>query len=302
MTDIIIIGGGPAGLSTAIYAKRAGLSVMVFDKGAADCQLTKATEVENYLGFPSISGLELQEKFSQHAKAHNVQIVKKAVVSVEKNDWGFKVCTKKEVFESKYLVLAMGRSHKHLGIEGEDRLSGAGVSYCATCDGFFFKNKTVCVIGGGDSALTQAIYLSGLCEKVFLVHRRDTFRASNYLVERAKSISNIKFVLNASPTKIIGDTHVLGIELATQREGNIVLTCDGVFGAIGETPNIKFEIDGLNKNESGHIITDKYCRTNINGLYAVGDIREREVYQVITAVADGALAIEGILADQSINS
>ena len=302
MTDIIIIGGGPAGLSTAIYAKRAGLSATVFDKGAVDCQITKATEVENYLGFSSISGLELQEKFLQHAKAHNISIIKKAIISVEKTDEGFKVFTKKEAFESKYLVLAMGRSHKHLGIEGEEQLSGAGVSYCATCDGFFFKNKTVCVIGGGDSALTQAIYLASLCEKVFLVHRRDTFRASSYLIDRAKAIENIEFVLNASPTKIIGDTHVVGIELSTQSSDSIIIDCEGVFGAIGEIPNIKFEIPGLIKNESGHIITNNYCRTNIDGLYAVGDIREREVYQIVTAVADGALAIEGILAEKSMNS
>ena len=169
MIDVLIIGGGPAGLSSAIYAKRAGLSVTVLDKGAGDCQLTKATEVENYLGFNGLSGLELHAKFLEHAKAQEINIVKKAAVSVEKIEDGFKVYTKKDEFECRHLILAMGRSHKHLGVKGEEKFEGAGVSYCATCDGFFFRNKTVAVVGGGDSALTQAIYLSAFCKKRFTI-------------------------------------------------------------------------------------------------------------------------------------
>ncbi len=299
MTDVIIIGGGPAGLSTAIYAKRAGLSVKVLDKGAGDCQLTKATEVENYLGFNSISGLELHAAFTEHAKAQEIQIVKKAVVSVEKTEQGFKVFTKKDEFECRYLVLAMGRSHKHLGVEGEDEFVGAGVSYCATCDGFFFKDKTVCVVGGGDSALTQAIYLSAFCKQVYLVHRRNEFRAAKYLVDRATAKSNIKFVLNATVNKIYGEGFVKGVTLIVEGSDELNLDCDGVFGAVGEVANLKFDIEGLNKTSSGQIITDNYCRTSVENLYAVGDIREREVYQIITAVADGALAIEGIIKSQN---
>lgn len=298
MTDVIIIGGGPAGLSTAIYAKRAGLSVMIIDKGAGDCQLTKATEVENYLGFNSVSGIELHSIFTNHVKAQEISIVKKAVVSVEKLDNGFKVLTKKDEFECRHLVLAMGRSHKHLGVKGEDIFAGAGVSYCATCDGFFFKDKTVCVVGGGDSALTQAIYLSALCKKVYLIHRRDQFRAANYLIKRVTDKDNIELVLNATVTEILGNDFVNGLNI--NREGQDEhLVCDGVFGAIGEVPNLKFEIKGLNTASNGQIITDNYCRTNIENLYAVGDIREREVYQIITAVADGALAIEGILKSEN---
>lgn len=297
MTDIIIIGGGPAGLSCAIYAKRAGFSVAVLDKGASECQITKATEVENYLGFPSISGIDLQSKFIEHVKANDIPIIKKGVVSVEKTENGFKVQTKKDEFESKYLILAMGRSHKTLGVEGEERLAGAGISYCATCDGFFFKDKTVAVVGGGDSALSQAIYLSAFCKKVYLIHRRDTFRSANYLVERAKERKNIEFVLNAHVREILGENFVSGISLTVDGSEK-VLECEGVFGAVGEAPNMKFSIEGLITTPQGQIITDNYCRTNIDGLYAVGDIREREVYQIITAVADGALAIEGILKSQ----
>lgn len=296
MTDIIIIGGGPAGLSSAIYAKRAGFSVMIIDKGASECQITKAVEVENYLGFSSISGIDLHERFKEHVQNNEIPVVKKAVIEVEKTDIGFKVRTRKEEYESKYLILAMGRSHKHLGVDGEERLAGAGVSYCATCDGFFFKDKTVCVVGGGDSALSQAIYLSAFAKKVYLIHRRDSFRAANYLVERAYSKNNIEFLLNATVNKIIGDSFVTGVNLILNGDQQTVL-CDGVFGAVGEVANMKFDIEGLNTTKQGQIITDNYCRTNIPSLYAVGDIREREVYQIITAVADGALVIEGILKD-----
>ena len=294
MIDVLVVGGGPAGLSSAIYAKRAGFFVTVLDKGASECQLTKATEVENYLGFKSVSGIDLHAQFVEHAKAQEIPIVKKGVVSIEKTENGFKVFTKKDEFECKNLILAMGRSHKHLGVPGEDRLVGAGVSYCATCDGFFFKNKIVSVIGGGDSAVSQAIYLSAFCEKVYLIHRRDTFRAANYLVKRAMEKDNIELVLNSTVNEIVGDNCVSGVSVT--QNGNLrTINCDGVFGAVGEKPNMPFEIDGLNTTAQGQIITDNYCRTNIEGLYAVGDIREREVYQIITAVADGALAVEGIL-------
>lgn len=295
MTDIIIIGGGPAGLSTAIYAKRAGFSVMIIDKGASDCQITKAVEVENYLGFKSISGIELHSTFVEHAKSVNIPIVKKSVISFERLPDRFTVHTKKDTYECKYLILAMGRSHRHLEVPGEDRLAGAGVSYCATCDGYFFKDKTVSVVGGGDSAISQAIYLSSFCKKVILIHRRDTFRAANYLVERANNKSNIEFVLNAIVEEIVGENSVTGIAVSINGCDRTIINCDGVFAAIGEQANLKFEIDGLVKTPQGQIITNNLCQTNIPNLYAVGDIREREVYQIITAVADGALAIEGIL-------
>ena len=294
MTDVLIIGGGPAGLSTAVYAKRAGLSVMLMDKGAGECQLVKATEVENYLGFSAISGAELHAKFIEHAKSQEITIIKKAVVSVEEIENGFKVFTKKDEFECKHLVLAMGRSHKHLGVKGEEKFEGAGISYCATCDGFFFRNKVVCVIGGGDSALTQAIYLSAFCKKVYLIHRRDAFRAADYLVKRVADKDNIEILFNTTLSEIIGESFVNGV-VAISDGNEVKIDCDGVFGAIGEEPNLKFEIAGLNKAPNGQIITDNYCKTNIENLYAVGDIREREVYQIITAVADGALVIEGIL-------
>lgn len=299
MTDILIIGGGPAGLSTAIYAKRAGYSVLIIDKGASECQLTKATEVENYLGFSSISGVDLHSKFLEHVRANDIQIIKKAVVSVEKTDVGFRVCTKKDEFFCKHLVLAMGRSHKSLGVKGEEELAGAGVSYCATCDGFFFKDKDVCVIGGGDSALSQALYLSSICKKVYLIHRRDTFRAANYLVERVKTKDNIELVLNATVSEILGNAFVDGVKVDIGDTQERIIDCNGIFIAIGEQANMKFQIAELSTTPQGQIITDNYCKTNIEGLYAVGDIREREVYQIITAVADGALVVEGILKSET---
>lgn len=293
MTDIIIVGAGPAGLSSAIYARRAGHSVLVFDKGAADSQLSKAAEVENYLGFPTVSGAELQGAFQAHAAAQEIETVRRPVLSVERIEGGFNVRTRKGEYSCKDLILATGRTHRTIGAVGEDRLAGVGVSYCATCDGYFFRGKTVCVVGGGDSALSQAIYLSAICEKVVLVHRRDEFRAARYLADRLTEHPNIECRMSTTVVEILGEDRVCGVVLksgdATER-----LDCEGVFGAVGERPNLPFEIEGLERTESGQVITDELCRTSVPHLYAVGDLREKAVYQIITAVADGALAIEGI--------
>ena len=297
MLDVIIAGAGPAGLSAAIYAKRAGLSAIVLDKSAAECQVTRSVEVENYLGMISVSGAELYSRFTEHARSCGVEIVKGAVLRVEKNGDTFKVYTRKNEYECKNLIIATGRTHRHIGVEGEERLSGAGVSYCATCDGYFFKDKEVCVIGGGDSALSQAIYLSKICRKVYLIHRRDSFRASNYLVERVKELSNVELLMNSVVSEIIGESFVEGVRYACDGEEK-TLSCNGVFGAVGEIPNMKFTVEGLELNAEGYIKTDAYCRSNIDGIYAVGDIREKELYQIVTAVSDGALAISGILKEK----
>lgn len=295
MTDVIIIGGGPAGLSAAVYAKRAGLSALVLDKGSGDCQLVKAVDVENYLGFESISGMDLQTRFVEHAEACGVQILRRAALAVEKTPVGFKVSTRKDELEARYVVIAVGRSHKKLGAPGEERFSGVGVSYCATCDGYFFKDKDVAVVGGGDSALSQAIYLSGICKRVYLVHRRDKFRAAHYLVQRAAERENIELVMSSSVTEITGDDTVSGVILEGADGDRRTLPCSGVFCAVGEVPNMKFSVEGLELDERGLILTDAYGRTNISGLYAAGDIRKKEIYQVVSAVSDGALVVEGIL-------
>ena len=294
MVDVIIAGAGPAGLSAAIYAKRAGLSVLVLDKSEAECQVTRSVEVENYLGMNSISGDELYSKFKEHALSSGVDIVRGAVTSVKRENGVIRVSTRKNEYECENFIIATGRVHRHIGVEGEERLMGAGVSYCATCDGYFFKDKTVCVVGGGDSALSQLIYLAKICSKVYLVHRRDSFRAANYLVERAKALPNVEMVLNSSVVEILGEGFVEGIRYVSEGEEKI-LACDGVFGAVGEAPNMKFSVEGLSQNDGGYIKTDNYCRTNVEGIYAVGDIREKELYQIVTAVSDGALAISGIL-------
>ena len=295
MFDVIIAGAGPAGLSAAIYAKRAGFSVLVLDKGGADCQMTKAVEVENYLGIPSLSGVDLYAKFLEHVKQNDIEIIKRAVLGVEKTADIIKVKTRKENYECKNLIIATGRSHRPLGVVGEEKFSGAGISYCATCDGYFFKGKTVCVVGGGDSALSQLVYLAGICKKVYLIHRRDTFRAEKYLVDRAKKLENAEFILNSNLAEIMGENSVSAIKYIDRNNEEKTVQCDGVFGAIGELPNMKFTVDGLEISEGGYIITDNYCKTNIDGIYAVGDIRQKELCQIVTAVADGALAIKGIL-------
>lgn len=294
MKDIIIIGGGPAGLSAALYAKRAGLSVVVLDKGAAESQLTKATDVDNYLGIPNCTGEELYKKFMDHIKDSGIEIIRGSVNAIETNDDHISVYTKKEEFACKNAIIATGRTHRSLGIDGEEAFSGSGVSYCATCDGYFFKDKTVCVIGGGDSALSEAVYLSELCKKVYIMHRRDTFRAAKYLVERAEERENIKFLFNAVPVRIVGEGSVKALKYKVLDEEK-ELKCEGIFVSIGEIPNMQFNVEGLETDNNGYIITDNYCRTNFKNISAVGDIRKKELYQIITAVADGAVAIEGIL-------
>lgn len=294
MKDIIIVGGGPAGLSAALYAKRAGFSVAVFDRETSESQLAKATEVDNYLGISNCTGEELYERFRKHINDSEIEIIQNSVNAIEKKDDHISVYTKKGEFICKNLIIAVGRTHKALGIDGEKELSGSGVSYCATCDGYFFKDKTVCVIGGGDSALSEAVYLSEFCEKVYIIHKRDTFKAAKYLVEKARERENIEFIFNATPVKIAGEGFVQALKYKTLSEEK-ELKCDGIFVSIGEIPNMKFSIKGLETDKGGYIITDNYCRTNLKGISAVGDIRKKELYQIITAVADGAIAIEGIL-------
>jgi thioredoxin reductase (NADPH) len=292
MLDVLIIGGGPAGLSTAIYAKRADLSVTVLDKGASECQITKAVEVENYLGYKSISGIDLHAQFVEHVKANDIQIIKKGVVSVEKTDCGFKVHTKKDEFECKKLVLAMGRSHKHLGVEGEEQFAGAGVSYCATCDGFFFKDKVVCVVGGGDSAVSQAIYLSAFCKKVYLIHRRDKLRAGAVLEGQLMKLPNVEIIWDSIPLEIAGGRAVETILLKNVKsEEEQELKVDGVFVAIGTQPSTALAKELVELDEQGYVIAGENGETSLAGFYVAGDIRTKQLRQIVTAVADGANAV-----------
>lgn len=286
MYDIVIIGSGPAGLSAAVYASRAQFSAVVAEKdymGAG--QIAASEQVDNYLGLPEINGYELGEKFREHAVSLGTEFFEGEVSGISKNDESYTVSFKDgSTMESRCVIYAAGTSYRRLEIPGGELL---GVSYCATCDGAFYKGKTAAVVGGGDTALGDALYLSKIAEKVYLIHRRDTFRANRALQELVKKTPNIEVILNAVPTKVIGEKRVEGLEISVSGETRN-LEVNGVFVAIGSVPNtgILNGICSLDKN--GYIIAGEDGITSADGFFAAGDVRTKALRQVVTAVSDGA--------------
>lgn len=296
MIDIAIIGAGPSGLTAAIYAARAGYIVTIFEKNFSGGQMNFTNEIENFPGFEKISGSELAMKMEGQAKSLGVDFKNAEIKSIKKDNDVFKIETSDDEFIAKKVVVSLGAKAKTLGIESEEKFRGMGVSYCATCDGGFFKNRDVAVIGGGNTAFEDAIYLSKICKKVYVIHRKNSFRADNILQEEAKSIENIEFIYNSEVDEIQGDTEVKSLRLKnTQSNEMSEIHVDGVFIAIGIKPNSEL-VEGLvEKNENGYILTDANMRTSLNGMYAVGDVRNTSLRQIITACADGAIAINDIV-------
>ena len=291
MYDVIILGSGPAGLSAAVYASRAGLSFAVIEKDYMGTgQIAYTEQVDNYLGYYGIDGFSLGEKFREHAEALGTEFIEGEVTELSRTDSGWKVALSDgNNFEAKTVIYALGASPKKLGIAGEEEFAGRGVSYCALCDGAFFEGKTVTVIGGGDTALSDALYLSKTAEKVYVVHRRNEFRANASLVKKAEEAANIEFVLEAVPTEIIGAESVTGIKY-TRNGTEKTLGTDGVFAAVGSLPNTSLLKGTADLDERGYVIADESCITSAEGLFAAGDVRTKAVRQVITAAADGANA------------
>lgn len=285
--DTIILGGGPSGLSALLYAVRGGLSSVLLEDNPYGCgQISLTERVDNYPGLFGISGYDLGEKLQESAVSNGGKIQKAKVLKIEKKDDVFSIaCDKDEAYYSKTIIIALGAHHRHLNIDGEEKFTGKGVSYCAVCDAAFFKGKQVAVIGGGDTALGDAITLSNFASKVYLVHRRSQFRASSFLQNRIKTISNIEPILDSVPLSIEGDKKVEMLKLNTKE-----LKVDGVFVAIGEEPNSLVVKDFVKTDENGYIITDENMNTSVNGVFAAGDIRQKRLRQVVTAVADGAIA------------
>ena len=288
MLDILIIGSGPAGLSAAIYAKRANLDVVVAEKvyyGTG--QIAESNMVDNYLGFSGIGGFELGEKFREHAVSLGVTFKNGDARHFEFADGIWKVHFKNgDIIETKTVIYAAGAVHRHLEIAGENEFSGKGVSYCATCDGAFFKDKVTTVIGGGDTALDDALYLSDICDKVYLVHRRDEFRGSATTVQKLEVKENVEFVLKANPVEIKGDQKVTGIKLDGDRELNV----DGIFIAVGMIPMTEAVKDVVELDDNGYIVADESGITSAPGFFVAGDVRTKKLRQVVTAVSDGANA------------
>lgn len=294
--DVIVVGAGPAGLAAAIYGKRAGRNILVLDTSSfSGGQILSTYEIDNYPGMPGVSGEELANAMRQHCEKLQVEFARGRVTSIEDKGSTKELITKKATYEAKTVVIATGASNRKLGCPGEEELSGVGVSYCATCDGAFFKDKTVAVVGGGDVALEDAIYLSRFCTKVYLIHRRDEFRGAAVLQEQVKASDNIQILFDSTVEEIIGQDKVEGINIKNKNTDNIErINLDGVFVAVGNIPNTK-SIKGLpNQDEAGYIIAGETCETSISGIYAAGDVRTKQLRQVITATSDGANAITSI--------
>ena len=290
--DCIILGGGPAGLSSALYARRANLNCAIIDISAIGGAPSNYCEIENYLGFDKINGLELCERFEEHVDKFEVQkFPYEEIQSINLISPIKKIATKEREFLSKTIIIATGAKPKKLNIKGEKENIGKGVSYCAVCDGAFYKNKIVSVIGGGNSALEEALYLTRFAKKVYLIHRRNEFRADKIIQERLKNNNKIEFVLNYVPVEIIGENKVEAIVLKnTINLSEVKIQTDGVFPYIGLEPNVEYFSGQIKQDEKGFIITDNSMRTSQEGVFAIGDIRNTPLRQVITAVADGAVA------------
>lgn len=289
--ELAIIGAGPSGYSAAIYAVRSGIKTVVIDKGMGGGLANISPKIENYPGFDSISGMELMEKMKKHAEKYADIHINEEVLKIEKLKEEFKIVTNNETYNVKALILCMGTNYKKLNAPGEKELTGKGVSYCATCDGFFFKDKKVVVIGGGNTALIEAIFLKQIgCKDVYVVHRRDQLRAEKSYEKEALS-SGIKIIYNTHVKSIKGTQKVESIEIQDVKtnKGSLFPT-DGVFISIGEEPQNKLAKElGVKIDENGFIITDRQQRTNVKGIYAAGDITGG-LRQVVTACAKGAVA------------
>lgn len=294
--DVIIVGAGPAGLSAAVYACRAGLRAMVLEKEyVSGGQIVNTTEVDNYLGLYGVGGYELAEKFRQHALAMGAELIKGEAESFEKQPEGWLVRTERQAYQTKAVVAATGASHRLLGIPGETELKGRGVSYCATCDGAFFRDKVTAVVGGGDAAVQDAIFLSRLCRKVYLIHRRDRLRAAKSLTDRLHILRNVEILWNTVPACIEGKEQVeaLRVENVLKKE-KMLLTADGIFAAVGMKPNVAGLPQEVLETEGGYVAAGEDGRTCLPGFFAAGDVRTKKVRQIATAVADGANVIASV--------
>jgi thioredoxin reductase (NADPH) len=293
MYDVIIVGAGPAGLTAGIYAGRAGMSALILERVFPGGQIARAHIVENYPGFPDgVEGVELGIRFKEHAERHGA-VIESAEVTGYSLDGDIKrVFTSDKTYEARTIILAMGTAYKTLGLYSEKRFLGTGVSYCATCDGPFFRGKDVVVVGGGDTAVEDALYLANFVNRVYVVHRRDELRAQMALQKAAKQNERIEFVWDSELEAITGDTVVQGVRVRNNKTQEMrLIACSGVFVAIGTVPHTD-EVKAQVKTDAfGYILTDDAMHTNLPGVFAAGDIVAKPLRQVITAAADGAIAI-----------
>lgn len=292
MKDIIIVGGGPAGLVAALYAGRAQLDALMIEKQFQGGQMVTTNEVENYPGFIDITGSDLANIMYEHAKKFGGTMEYKEVLDIQVDGDVKKVITNTETYEAKVVILSMGAKPKKLGLDRELELGGRGISYCATCDGGFFRNKVVAVVGGGDTAVEDALHLSRIAEKVYLISRSDNLKANKVAQEKLFKTSNVEILWDSIVTKLDGENKLEAIEVKNKKDSNETqLKMDGLFVAIGSTPSTELVKNLVELDKNGYIIADESCKTNIDGIFAIGDIRTKSVRQVLTAAADGAVSI-----------
>ena len=296
MYDLIIIGAGPAGLSAAIYASRARLNAIVIEQNYVNGgQIIDTYEIDNYPGLPGLSGMDLAMKMAEHAEKLGVETVNAFVQSLDLEGPVKKVITDEGTYEAKAVIIASGATHSKLGAQGENQYAGMGVSYCATCDGAFYRGKDVLVVGGGDVAVEDAIFLARGCNKVYVVHRRDELRAAKVLQESLLALPNVEMVWNSNLKSITGGMKVENATVVNkfdQRERTIPVA--GVFIAVGITPRSEFARNHVSMDEKGYIIADETGATSVPGVFAAGDVRTKQLRQVVTAVADGANAVTSV--------
>ena len=289
MYDIIIIGAGSAGLTAAIYAIRASKKVLVLEAKSYGGQIVNTLDIENYPVEPHISGFDFATKLYNQAKDLGAEIVFEKVVDINNKD-SKEVVTTKNTYSAKALIIATGSENRKLGLSNEDELVGKGISYCATCDGAFYKGKTVAVVGGGNTALEDALYLTDIASKVYLIHRRDEFRGEESTANALKSKSNIEFIYNSNVTKLVADERLNSIEV-TNKDGSVKnISVDGLFVAVGRIPENQNFAKLINLDESGYVEAKEDCLTNVPGIFVAGDNRRKEVRQLVTATSDGAIA------------
>lgn len=289
--DLIICGGGAAGLTSAVYAARSGLDFVLIDiSSSMGSQITQTSDVDNYTGFEKVNGMELVMKFYEHAKALNAPMINDEVQEISKGNGIFTVKCAQGEYKSRTVIYCSGASHRELGVKGEKEFLGRGVGYCAVCDGFFYRNKTVVVVGGGNTAVTDALYLSKICKKVILVHRRDSLRAEKILVERLENAENVELMFNSEVLEILGEKGADGVLLKSGE----TIDCDGVFIAVGIVPRSDTVKNLAELDDNGYIVADESGRTSLDGLFAAGDVRTKELRQIITACSDGANCVDSV--------
>lgn len=289
MYDIVVIGAGPAGLTAGIYARRASKKVLILEAVTYGGQIINTLDIENYPVEPHISGYDFATKLYNQTKDLGVEIIFEKAIDI-KNKENYKiVITNKNEYKCKTIIIATGAENRKLKLDKEDELLGKGVSYCATCDGGFYKNKNVAVVGGGNTAIEDAIYLSDIAKNVYLIHRRDSFRADQVLLEELKKKKNITYLLNSNVVKLNGDEKLESIEV--ENNGNVEsINIDGIFIAVGRVPENQNFAKIINLNENGYVIAKEDCHTNIDGIFAAGDNRIKSLRQLVTATSDGAVA------------